>query len=95
MGKASDGGSLMPRKVKFVINEVLHIQTNFPDKNGEVDIVGFHLLEYRNNAFCEKTRIEVNCKCGMDSGLLTDSCLEGVQTKNPRKMSCMYVYQLL
>jgi hypothetical protein len=34
---------------KFVINEVLYIPANCPDENSEVDIVGFHVLEYRKN----------------------------------------------
>jgi hypothetical protein len=42
---------------KFVINEVLYIPANRPDENSKVDIVGFHVLEYRNNTFHEKTRI--------------------------------------
>ena len=41
----------------FMIDEVLYIPANCPDENSEVDIVGFHVLEYRNDTFHEKTRI--------------------------------------
>jgi hypothetical protein len=40
-----------------VIDEVLHIPANCPDENSKVDVVGFHVFEYRNDVFHEKTRI--------------------------------------
>jgi hypothetical protein len=54
---------------KFVIDEVLHIPANCPDENSKVDVVGFHVFEYRNDILHKKSRIGEKLK-QVESALL-------------------------